>query len=249
MRPSLQAAALVRPKSPVALIARRPPTWVDEKSSIVEAAQAMRAANISSALVGPEAMVSSTGIVTEPDLVRALSAGLGPDDPISRVAVQHPVVVASDVRVPAPPQRVRQGDETGSAKREALTTIFGRLQPGLPSKATDLQVSRTWQGLSRDGQEGGFRRPGLKGARSKFPGDLHSCYWPGASSAFGTARAGTPAGNYSIARRFAGRSQAGQKQPSPDTRAASWLVPFTPGLCLGVVPCGSWERWVKVGRP
>ena len=49
---------------------------------------------------GPEATASSTGPATERDLARALSAGLGPDHPISRFAVQHPVLVTSDVKRP-----------------------------------------------------------------------------------------------------------------------------------------------------
>jgi hypothetical protein len=65
--------------------------------SIGEAAEVMRAANISSALIGTEAMAA--GIITERDLARALAAGLGPREAISQVAVQHPVLVAADMSV------------------------------------------------------------------------------------------------------------------------------------------------------
>ncbi|HXR21548.1 MAG TPA: CBS domain-containing protein, partial [Acidimicrobiales bacterium] len=92
------ATTKVGPESPVGLIAHGKPVQVAGNCSIGEAAQIMRAANISSALVAglPE---QSPGIVTERDLARALAAGLGPMDRLSNVAVLHPVAVSSSMSV------------------------------------------------------------------------------------------------------------------------------------------------------
>jgi CBS domain-containing protein len=88
----------VGPGSPVALIAHGKLVRVDADCSIGEAAQIMRTANISSALVaGP--LDQSPGIVTERDLARALAAGLGPGDGLSTVAVLHPVAVSSGMSI------------------------------------------------------------------------------------------------------------------------------------------------------
>lgn len=117
----MQATAAVGPGSSVDRLANTPLVEVAAGCSIGDAAQAMRAANVSSALVSgapsPDAAtVPATGrakrrelkpglslaglaIVTERDMARALAAGLGPHDSVLLVAVRHPVGVSPTTSV------------------------------------------------------------------------------------------------------------------------------------------------------
>jgi CBS domain-containing protein len=94
----MRTTAEVGPESPVARIAHGKPVQIAGNCSIGEAAQIMRRANISSALVAGE-LERSPGIVTERDLARALASGLGPTDGLSKIAVLHPVAVSSTISV------------------------------------------------------------------------------------------------------------------------------------------------------
>lgn len=93
----MEAVTALGAEVPVRLIASRPAVRVQLDCSIGEAAQTMRGADISSAVVGTEA--TGAAIVTERDLARALAAGLGPEDAIARVAVHHPMLVSPDTSV------------------------------------------------------------------------------------------------------------------------------------------------------
>jgi uncharacterized protein len=85
--------AMVGPHSPVSELAH-PPVRIGPRWSLQEAARAMREANVSSVLVGRD-----TAIVTERDLTRALSSGLGPDADVSTVSVTDLVSVDQDATV------------------------------------------------------------------------------------------------------------------------------------------------------
>jgi hypothetical protein len=61
------------PKAPVRLLVGQPAPYLRPGERLGEAAQAMRGADVSAALVG-----CGDAIVTEGDLTRALAAGLGP---------------------------------------------------------------------------------------------------------------------------------------------------------------------------
>jgi CBS domain-containing protein len=98
----------------------------------------MRGAEVSAALVG-----SGDAIVTEGDLTRALAAGLGPETPLSSVAVANPVVVDPDVSVVAAAEEMMYRhvhhlvvrDRTGSvqgivSEEEVLLALLEVLDPG-----------------------------------------------------------------------------------------------------------------------
>jgi uncharacterized protein len=85
--------AIVGPHSPVLAVAH-PPVRIGSDWSLQAAAHAMREANVSSVLVGCD-----TAIVTERDLTRALSSGLGPDSSVSAVSVTDLVSVDQDATV------------------------------------------------------------------------------------------------------------------------------------------------------
>jgi len=71
-----------------------PPVRVGPDWSLREVATAMRAANASAAVVGMDAAV-----VTERDLTRALTAGMGPDTAVAVVSVTDVIAVDQDTRV------------------------------------------------------------------------------------------------------------------------------------------------------
>jgi signal-transduction protein with cAMP-binding, CBS, and nucleotidyltransferase domain len=85
---------VIDPRSPVDRLATRPAVRVAKNATLEQTAFAMRAANVSSALVeGHDA------IVTERDLTRAMAARLGPDDEVVWVATFEPVRVPSSTTV------------------------------------------------------------------------------------------------------------------------------------------------------
>lgn len=70
------------------------PVSVAADASIADAAQCMRAAEVSCVLVGdPEHVVS---VLTERDVTAAVAMGLGADDAVTAVATVHPLTVTSD---------------------------------------------------------------------------------------------------------------------------------------------------------
>jgi CBS domain-containing protein len=81
------------PHSPVSAVAE-PPVRIGSGWSLQAAAHAMREANVSFVLVEP-----GNAIVTERDLTRALSSGLGPDAGVSAVSVHDLVSVDQDATV------------------------------------------------------------------------------------------------------------------------------------------------------
>jgi CBS domain-containing protein len=85
--------AMAGPHSPV-LAAVRPPVRIGSDWTLQAAARAMREANVSSVLVAPD-----TAIVTERDLTRALSSGLGPEAGVAEVSVTDLVSVDEDATV------------------------------------------------------------------------------------------------------------------------------------------------------
>jgi uncharacterized protein len=86
-------SATVGPHSPVSVVAHLP-VRIGSGWSLQAAARAMREANVSSVLVEPD-----TAIVTERDLTRALSSGLGPDAGVATVSVTDLVSVDQDATV------------------------------------------------------------------------------------------------------------------------------------------------------
>jgi CBS domain-containing protein len=80
---------LVGPESPVDRLLRRSAVRIRADQRIGEVARIMREENISSVLVGRDA----AGIVTERDLVRALTAGVGPEAQIGPFVVPDPLTV------------------------------------------------------------------------------------------------------------------------------------------------------------
>lgn len=85
--------AIVGPQSPVSAVAN-PPVRIGSDWSLQSAARTMREANVSSVLVDPD-----TAIVTERDLARALSTGLGPDAGVAAIWVTDLVSVDQDATV------------------------------------------------------------------------------------------------------------------------------------------------------
>jgi CBS domain-containing protein len=81
------------PRSPVSAVAH-PPVRIAARSTLRDAADAMRDANVSSVLVDPD-----DAIVTEHDITRALHAGMGPDSDVARVSVSDFVAVDIDATV------------------------------------------------------------------------------------------------------------------------------------------------------
>lgn len=82
------------PRSPVGALVSRPAVRVPAEATLAEAAVAMRSASVSSLLVG-----SAGGIVTERDLVEAMARRLGPDEPVTVVASEDPLVVPYETSV------------------------------------------------------------------------------------------------------------------------------------------------------
>jgi len=86
-------SALIGPNSAVAALTR-PPVRIPVDWTLRDAATVMRAANVSCALVGRD-----EAIITERDLARALTAGLGPAAGVAAVCVSDFVAVDQDVTV------------------------------------------------------------------------------------------------------------------------------------------------------
>jgi CBS domain-containing protein len=84
---------LVGPHSPVAGLAQ-PPVRVGRDWTLQQAADAMGEADVSSVLVG-----SDQAIVTERDLARALSTGLGPQDQVRAICVTDLIYVDEETLV------------------------------------------------------------------------------------------------------------------------------------------------------
>lgn len=88
------ALQVVMPASPVSALVASQAVRVRPDCTIAEVARVMGNHGVSSVLVGDE-----SGIATERDLVRALAAGVGPDEAIAAVATAHPVRVSGDCSV------------------------------------------------------------------------------------------------------------------------------------------------------
>lgn len=71
------------------------PLRVTKDASIREAAQVMRAFDVSTVLVGDDGQM----LVTERDLVAALADGLDPETPVERVASSDPLWAPEDLHV------------------------------------------------------------------------------------------------------------------------------------------------------
>ena len=72
----------------------RSPVVVPPEATILEGAQRLRSANVSSLLVGePGCLIS---IVTERDMVTAVACGLEPDQPITRISAENPFSISAD---------------------------------------------------------------------------------------------------------------------------------------------------------
>lgn len=85
--------AAAGPRSPISALAHRP-IRVGRDWALRSVASTMRDTNVSSVLVAPD-----DAIVTERDLTKALTAGLGPDAPVDSVAVTRPVAVDEDATI------------------------------------------------------------------------------------------------------------------------------------------------------
>jgi CBS domain-containing protein len=83
----------VGPHSPVAGLAQAP-VRIESDWTLQEAADTMREANVSAVLVGHD-----RAIVTERDLTRALTAGLGPRDHVAAICVTDLILVDEDTTV------------------------------------------------------------------------------------------------------------------------------------------------------
>jgi len=92
-RPTDEHPPVLGPGARVAVLAR-PPVRVGGDWSLREVATAMRAANASVAVVG-----SDEAVVTERDLARAMTAGMGPDTAVAVVSVTDLIAVDQDTRV------------------------------------------------------------------------------------------------------------------------------------------------------
>ena len=90
----MTGVAVCGPQSEVGRLVVRSAVRVPERTSLHDTAVAMRAANVSSALV-----FDSHAIVTERDLVVAWARGLSADDPVDVVASHHPLVVSHDLPI------------------------------------------------------------------------------------------------------------------------------------------------------
>ena len=92
-RSAAYRAGVVGPHSPVAGLAQ-PPLYVGADWTLQSVAEAMREANVSAVLVGPD-----QAIVTERDLTRALNAGLGSQDQVIAVCVTDLIYLDEDTSV------------------------------------------------------------------------------------------------------------------------------------------------------
>jgi len=86
--------AVCGPQSEIGRLVVRAAVRVPEGMSLHETALAMRASNVSSALI-----VDSHAIVTERDLAAAWARRLVADDPVEMVASHHPLVVSHDLPI------------------------------------------------------------------------------------------------------------------------------------------------------
>jgi CBS domain-containing protein len=91
--------------SPLSALGARPVVSVPATATLAEAVAAMEAADVSSLLAVEDgdaawpATMSTPGILTERDVVRALGRGSTVDDPVGPLATRHPVLVAEEVSV------------------------------------------------------------------------------------------------------------------------------------------------------
>ena len=84
----------IGPQSPIELLIQGPPLRVPPGCSLGFAARAMRAVNVSAALVE-----NGDAIVTERDLTRTLASGLGPEAAVSAACVPDPFTLAASTSV------------------------------------------------------------------------------------------------------------------------------------------------------
>lgn len=82
-------------RSPVGRLVVRPAEVVEASASLAEAAARMTRLGVSALLVGPGA----AAIVTERDLVRAMAAGMAPNEPVATVATRHPITVPATTTI------------------------------------------------------------------------------------------------------------------------------------------------------
>lgn len=80
-------------RSPLGDLASEVTLYVEPESSVRDAAATMEREGVSSLLV------AGTGIVTERDLVRAISHGISPSEAVGNIATAHPVVVSGALSV------------------------------------------------------------------------------------------------------------------------------------------------------
>lgn len=80
--------------SPLSLMVSGEAVTVAGSDSLGRAGRVMRQHNVSALLVD-----GGRAIVSERDLARALTTGLGPEDPVSAVATLHPVTVSADMAI------------------------------------------------------------------------------------------------------------------------------------------------------
>jgi CBS domain-containing protein len=92
-RPGRTRRPVVGPNTPVGGLAQ-PPVRVGADWTLQVVAEAMREANVSAVLVGPD-----QAIVTERDLTRALNAGLGAHDQVAAVCVTDLIYLDEDTTV------------------------------------------------------------------------------------------------------------------------------------------------------
>jgi signal-transduction protein with cAMP-binding, CBS, and nucleotidyltransferase domain len=86
---------LAQPTTELGALNLAQPVHVPKNASIQEAAQVMRAHDISTVLVGDDA----SALATERDLVQALADGLAPDTPVADVASQDPLWAPEDLHL------------------------------------------------------------------------------------------------------------------------------------------------------
>jgi CBS domain-containing protein len=146
---------LVGPKSDVGQLVLGPAVIVPADSTIRQAAQVMRTANVSCALVG-----GVDSVVTEGDLASAVAEGMDHDGPVASIAGAPPLVV--DARTPVVDAAsamldrgvghlvVLDGRDAGVVSlRDIMTALFEVVEPtagsgGLPP--TVLSSPEFWLG-------------------------------------------------------------------------------------------------------
>jgi CBS domain-containing protein len=89
------SAHVVDWRSPIGRLVVRPAVRVDRDVSLAEAARLMTERGVSALLVDPDAWA----ILTERDLVRAMAAGVAPDEPVAVVATPRPFAVPPETPI------------------------------------------------------------------------------------------------------------------------------------------------------